>query len=367
MEKRILIAGGGTGGHVYPALAIIEALQAQGQFRFLYVGAQGGIETRIVPDRGIPMETITVSGFARRFSYKNILFPLKLMISLMQSRRILKSFDPHLAIGTGGYVTGPILYMAARRHVPVLIQEQDVHPGVTTRLLARYARIICLAFAAAGEHLRRFEEKLRVTGNPVRRDLLATDRAAALQKWGFQEDRLTLFVFGGSQGARSINQAMAGMLPDLMKQYPLQVLWQTGEKQWEATRERIGDPGEHIRLLPYIGEMNAAYAAADLIVCRAGASTLAELALVGVPAILVPYPYAAGRHQEHNSRIVAEAGAATMVTEGPEWEKRLLVAIRQLLDDPQLRARQRQSWKKLAQPDAAARIAAEALRLITES
>ena len=168
---RVLIAGGGTGGHVYPALAIIDGLREKGSFEFLYVGGNGGIETRIVPPRQIPLKAIWISGFARSLSLKNLLFPIKLAVSMVQSWQIIRKFRPDVAVGTGGYVSGPVMYVAAQSGVPVLIQEQDVYPGITTRLLARYARRICLSFAAAQEHLSPHRAKITVTGNPVRAGL----------------------------------------------------------------------------------------------------------------------------------------------------------------------------------------------------
>ncbi len=362
--RRVLIAGGGTGGHVYPALATIEALQKAGTFEFLYVGGKGGIETRIVPRQGIPMETIWIAGIARRFTLKNLLFPVKLLASLWASRNIIKKFRPDVAIGTGGYVSGPILYMAAKMNIPVLIQEQDAHPGLTTRLLAKYARRICLAFPGMEVHFPAWTEKLVVTGNPVRADLRDISAAAARREWGFTPERPTLFVFGGSQGARSINLAMEKILPDLLEKYHLQVLWQTGESQYAAVCERMGTGSDRLKIVPYVQKMNAAYAAADVVVCRAGAITLAELAIVGKAAILVPYPFAAGQHQAHNSRLVEQTGAAVMITEAPGWENQLRETVEMLIAEPERRQKMSAAWQLLARPNAADEIAAEVLKLL---
>lgn len=362
--RRVLIAGGGTGGHVYPALATIEALQSAGTFEFLYVGGKGGIETRIVPRHGVPMETIWIAGIARRFTLKNLLFPVKLLASLWASRNIIKKFRPDVAIGTGGYVSGPILYMAAKMNIPVLIQEQDAHPGLTTRLLAKYARRICLAFPGMEAHFPAWTEKLVVTGNPVRSDLRDIPAADARREWGFAGDKPTLFVFGGSQGARSINLAMGKILPDLLKKCDLQVLWQTGESQYESVLGRFGPGSDRLKIVPYVQKMNAAYAAADVVVCRAGAITLAELAIVGKPAILVPYPFAAGQHQAHNSRLIEQAGAAVMVKESPGWEKQLRETVEMLIGEPERRRKMSTAWQSLARPNAADEIAAEVLKLL---
>ncbi|MCB0292480.1 MAG: undecaprenyldiphospho-muramoylpentapeptide beta-N-acetylglucosaminyltransferase [Calditrichaeota bacterium] len=364
---RVLIAGGGTGGHVYPALAIIDGLREKGSFEFLYVGGNGGIETRIVPPREIPLEAIWISGFARSLSLKNLLFPIKLAVSMVQSWQIIRKFRPDVAVGTGGYVSGPVMYVAARRGVPVLIQEQDVYPGITTRLLARYARRICLSFAAAQEHLSPHRAKLTVTGNPVRAGLAGANRVAAREKWQLQADKMTLLIFGGSQGARAINRAMAAILPEILAESELQVLWQTGSSQYQDVCDRYPEPPDTVKIVPYIDDMSEAYAAADLIVSRAGANSLAELAVVGRPAILVPYPYAAGDHQAHNSRMVEAQGAALMVEEGDGWEQKLSEALRRLIADGDLRASQEKAWQALARPQATADIVAEIIKLIANS
>ncbi|MCB0299207.1 MAG: undecaprenyldiphospho-muramoylpentapeptide beta-N-acetylglucosaminyltransferase [Calditrichaeota bacterium] len=361
---RVLIAGGGTGGHVYPALATIEALKKQGVTQFLYVGGKKGIETKIVPKYGIPMETIWISGIARSFTLKNLLFPFKMMSSLLNSWRIVSNFKPHVAIGTGGYVSGPILFAAAKRGVPVLIQEQDVHPGVTTRLLAKYAKTICLAFPAAVEKFREMAEKLKVTGNPVRQDLGKLSKNEGRDIWKLAQNRQTIFIFGGSQGARSINIAMQNLLPKLLKTYDLQVIWQTGESQYQSVVESVAIDPKRVKVVPYVQDMDAAYAVADLVICRAGALTLAELAIVQKPAILIPYPFAAGDHQIHNSRMIETAGAATMIPEGEGWESRLQSAIENALNKPELLAQQQHAWQPLARPNAARDIAAAALSLV---
>ncbi len=362
--KRILIAGGGTGGHVYPALATIEALKKRGEFEFLYVGGKKGIETRIVPSHNIPMKTMWIAGIARSLTFKNLIFPFKLMASLAASWRIVSKFRPDGAVGTGGYVSGPILFIAAKRGVPVLIQEQDVHPGLTTRLLAKYAQKICLAFPGAEKHFPGMAEKIVITGNPVRNDLLDITPAEGRKIWRLDENKLTIFVFGGSQGARSINQAIGKIIPELLRKYNIQILWQTGEKQYEAVIKNFEIDEKRMRIVPYVQKMNAAYAAADMVICRAGAITLAELAIVGKPAVLVPYPFAAGNHQALNSRMIENAGAALMVEEVNGWEAKLQKATEQLLKNPELREKQRAEWRKLARPNAADDIAVEIMKFI---
>lgn len=364
MGQRILIAGGGTGGHVYPAIATIEALKKRGDFEFLYVGGKDGIETRIVPQYGIAFQAIWVSGFQRYLTWRNLLFPLKLKVSLVQSWQILRKFKPAVAIGTGGYVSGPVLYMAAKMGCPVLIEEQDVYPGVTTRLLAKYARRICLAFEDARRYLGKYEAKTVVTGNPVRKNLLVESRREVFQQYGFKEDAPVILVFGGSQGARSLNEAFLKILPGIAKRFNVQVLWQSGDKNYETLLAEKESIAKGVKILPYIDDMAGAYTAADIIVCRAGAITLAELAIVGKPAVLVPYPHAAGKHQEHNARFIEEQGAAIMITEDEGWEAKLGEALEKLLANSKYREQMAGAWKKLARPQASENIADEVLKLM---
>ena len=364
MKKRILITGGGTGGHVYPAIATMEALSAMGEFEFLYVGGRGGIETRIIPEWGVPLRTIWISGFQRYLTWRNVLFPFKLGVSLVQSWWILRRFRPHLAIGTGGYVTGPVLFAAYRMGIPVLIEEQDVYPGITTRLLAPYARKICVAFEGAGRFLKVPSDRVVVTGNPVRRDLTAITAEEARRRWGIPPDARVVLVLGGSQGARSINQAMLRILSALLQQPGVWVLWQTGPRRFAEVEPQGRRRDGRVRLLPYIEDMAAAYAAADVVLTRAGALTLAELAVVQKPAILIPYPHAAGNHQELNARYIESLGAAVVIPEHPGWEKPLLQHLQTLLASAAQRQRMARCWAPVSRKDAARKIARMALDLL---
>ncbi len=364
MSYKILVAGGGTGGHIYPALATIEALQKKGEVEILYVGGRGGIENKIVPPAGIPMRNIRISGFQRYFTLKNVLFPIKLLIGLMQSWKIVKKFDPCLAVGTGGYVSGPVLYAAKKAGKPVVIQEQDVYPGVTTRLLAKFADKVFLSYERTAALLELPESRYLVTGNPVRQQLRKGSAEEAKARWHLDSSRPVLFVFGGSQGARSINRAMLKLLPELLDNYELQVIWQTGEKDFKAVKNSLNSDLQTIHLTPYLEDISEAYSVADFVISRAGAITLAELAIVAVPAILVPYPHAAGNHQEKNAVEIERAGAAVVVTEGEGWESNLKTEIENLLTNRELRRKMSTAWQKLARPDAAERIAEEIFKII---
>jgi UDP-N-acetylglucosamine--N-acetylmuramyl-(pentapeptide) pyrophosphoryl-undecaprenol N-acetylglucosamine transferase len=363
MMDRILIAGGGTGGHIYPAIATIEALSEKGQFDFLFVGGKNGIEMNLVPKYGVAMSSIWISGFQRYFTLKNLLLPLKLLVSLVQSWKIITEFNPSVVVGTGGYVTGPVLYVASKLGLPVLIQEQDVLPGVTTRLLKKHVKRICLAFEGAKKYFEDCSEKTVVTGNPVRKNQKRESKSEALQRWGFNPDKPMLFVFGGSQGSRAINQAMAEILPKLVHDYGIQLLWQAGEKEYPKISQ-LEINNDAVRILPFIHEIEDAYSAADIVVSRAGAITLAELAMAQKPVILVPYPFAAGKHQEYNARFIEHEGAAIVIIEHEGWSQQLLTTLISLLGDRLLQEQMANSWKKLARPNAAGLVADEIIKLI---
>lgn len=353
---KLLLTGGGTGGHVYPALATLDALSRYVAPEVLYVGTKRGIEARLVAKRGLPYRAIWIAGFQRSITLKNLLFPIKLAVSLWQSWRILRQFRPDVAVGTGGYVTGPILWLAAQLGIPVVIEEQDVHPGVTSRLLAPHARKICLAFEGAAPHFQKMAEKIVVTGNPVRADLTSVSREAARRLWNIPENSRVVLVFGGSQGAQAINDAVLQSYPTWTAQ-GMVILWQTGERDYERIKAAIGEGTENVRVFSYIDEMPAAYAAADVVVCRAGAITLAELAVVQKPAVLIPYPFAAGDHQMKNARFVESRGAAIVLPQREDLALKLQETVMQLMEDDQKRQKMQQAWKPLAHPDAADKIA----------
>ncbi len=353
---KVLITGGGTGGHVYPALATLDALAQYTPLDVLYVGTKNGIEARLAKKRGLPYRSIWIAGFQRAFTLKNLLFPLKLGVSLIQSWQILRDFQPDVAIGTGGYVTGPVLWLAARMNIPVVIEEQDVHPGVTTRLLAPHVRRICLAFEGATRFFSEYPDKLVVTGNPVRPDLRAIGRDEARQQFGIPAEVPVILVFGGSQGAQAINDALLSVYPHWLSR-GLHIIWQTGDRDYNRVKERIGEVPAGLTLLPYIDAMPAAYAASDVVISRAGAITLAELAIIAKPAVLIPYPYAAGDHQMKNARFIEARGAAIVLPQNEELADRLSEVLMQLMDDPERRQQMEQAWKELAHPDAADTIA----------
>jgi UDP-N-acetylglucosamine--N-acetylmuramyl-(pentapeptide) pyrophosphoryl-undecaprenol N-acetylglucosamine transferase len=365
-SAKIIFAGGGTGGHVYPALATIEALKQKGNFELLFVGGYHGIENRIIPD-DVNYKKIWISGFQRFFTVRNFLFPLKLLVSLFQSLHVLLKFKPDAVVGTGGYVSGPVVYTAAKMGIPTLIQEQDSYPGVTTRLLSRYSDTICVPYQHVIQYLKKIKGRIVVTGVPVRPSLKMVTKQEAVLQWGFKVEQPLIFVFGGSQGAHSINKAVKHIGQPLLQKYRLQLLWQTGENNYSEVKSWSIAKESGVRILDYIKAMDLAYSAADIIISRAGAITLAELAMVQKPCILIPYPFAAAQHQKKNALTITGIGAAILVNEDENLEQKLSEAMVYLLDHPEEAAMMGEKWKQIYQPDAADKIADQIIKLIEKN
>ncbi len=361
---RILIGGGGTGGHVFPAIAIADALkEIDASIEFLFVGALGKMEMEKVPEAGYPIRGLPVAGFQRKLSAKNLTFFYKLANSMMESRKIISEFRPDVAVGVGGYASGPILRAAARKRIPILIQEQNSYAGVTNRLLARSASAICVAY----EGMERYfpEEKIILTGNPVRKDLLGpgVETGEALKEFGLVKGRQVCLVVGGSLGAGTINLSMMEGLASLDRN-DLQVLWQCGPNyRSEAEKAVIKSGVEHVRVVPFISRMERAYQVADIIVSRAGAITISELCLVGKPAILVPSPNVAEDHQTQNARALADREAALLV---PDREARatLVSTMLELIYNRDKKIKLSENIRKLGRAGASGRIAAEVMKLV---
>ena len=360
---RIIISGGGTGGHVFPAIAIANAIRERlPEAEFLFVGAKGRMEMEKVPEAGYAIEGLNISGLQRSLSLKNLAFPFKVIGSLMKSDRILSRFRPHIAIGVGGYASGPLCYMAARRRVPVLLQEQNSYPGITNKMLAKRAKRICVAY----EGMERWfpKDRITLTGNPVRDAIVHMDisREEALSKMAMKPGLPTLLVLGGSLGARTINESLAGQIDQLVAGN-VQVIWQTGKYYFDALKHLDGQYDGRLKVVPFIREMDAAYCVADAIISRAGAIAVSELCLLGKPVILVPSPNVAEDHQTKNARALVEKGAALLVADVEAREK-LVPEVLALLADAERMAALGSAIKSLARPDAASQIADHAISLM---
>lgn len=354
-----LISGGGTGGHIFPALSIADELKKRfPEAKFHFVGALGRMEMERVPQHGYTITGLPISGLNRQLKLKNLSFPLKLLKSLSLCKTLLQNKKPDVVIGTGGFASGPLLWQAQRLGIPTVIQEQNSYPGVTNKLLGKKAKTICVAY----DKLERWfpTEKIVKTGNPIRDSILQPlpEQSVARAQFDLAPDKPTILILGGSLGARAINQAVRAQLPEMMAGNT-QLLWQCGklyEKDYMPLRN------EQISIQPFVNDMNAAFAAADVIISRAGAGSLSELAVIGKPTIVVPSPNVAEDHQTHNARAYADNAAAILL---PETQLDRLSSIAQrLLNNKDESGALSENLKALALPDATSAIAEQIEKLL---
>jgi len=310
---RAIIAGGGTGGHIYPGIALADEIKKrEATSQVLFVGTASGLETKIIPSHGMDLKLIEASGIKGK-SFKDFLKSiLKIPLGFFQAMKILLSFNPDIVVGVGGYASGPTVLCAALMLFPTIILEQNFYPGLTNRILSKVVKKVGINFESSEQFFRK--NKVIVTGNPVRKDLLKGSKEEAMRLWDMRGDRFTLFVFGGSQGAGRINQCVVQALP-MLEEFSeiLQIIHQTGKADFDFVKESYRKSKIRAYVTPYIQEMNHAYAIADLVLCRAGAITLSEIAACGKASILVPFPYAANNHQELNARAFVDCGGALMI------------------------------------------------------
>jgi len=358
----MLLAAGGTGGHIMPALAIADALRSipeTGDIAF--AGTRNHLEWELVPKAGYPIYNIWISGLIRRLTLKNVTFPVKLIVSLFQSLTIIRKVRPAVVIACGGYVAGPVGWVAAKMGIPVVLQEQNSYPGLTNRLLAKDAKVIFTAFPQADRYFPK--GKTQLVGNPTRADILKGERKEFLKRYGLSDTR-TLLVIGGSGGAKTINEAVLSNLGQLTQDNEIQVLWQCGKRYFDDLKKQFNENTfPTVRLLPFIDDMPGAYAASDVVVSRAGAISCAELAVTGKPSLLVPSPNVAGDHQTYNAKAMVEKGAAKML-ENRQLKSDLGKEVYALLNDDQLRQSMHDAARKMARPQAAHDIAGEIIRLL---
>lgn len=363
MVPRIIISGGGTGGHIFPAISIADALKREmPHCELLFVGAKGRMEMERVPAAGYEIVGLPVAGFQRRITWKNITFFFKLAASMFQARKVVRRFKPNVVVGVGGYASGPVLKAAASAGIPTIIQEQNSFPGVTNRILAKRAAAICVAYPG----MERFfpANKIILTGNPVRSSLLnATNRNEAYAHFNLNPDYRTILVIGGSLGAGSINRGMIECI-GMLKDEPVQVIWQTGKFYYDKIQSELAVMYlSNVHTMPFIQRMDLAYAVADVVVSRAGAGTISELALLGKASVLVPSPNVSEDHQAKNAMALVDAGAAVLVRDADAFEKLLPTAV-ELLGDSQRIKMLQQSIKQFARPNADADIAHEVMRFL---
>lgn len=360
---KVVISGGGTGGHIFPAIAIADWLSSQEcPTEILFVGAKARMEMERVPRAGYPIEGLWISGIQRKLSLKNLLLPLKIMSSFAQSHRILRRFKPHIAIGTGGYASGPLLYVAGQRGIPTLLQEQNSYPGITNRWLAGRAQKICVAYP----NMERYFpiSKLILTGNPIRQDLqhISISQQEAQRSFDL-EQRPTVVLLGGSLGSRRMNELMSATLEKFVDA-GYNVLWQCGKLYADQYLQKHGALlGSRVFIAPFIHDMPGALAAASVVISRAGATTLSELAAAAKPAILVPSPNVAEDHQTKNAQSLANDNAALVFKESGSTEE-FYTAVEELLEQPQRLENMAQNIKRRALPEATRHIGEEILNLV---
>ncbi len=358
---RVIVTGGGTGGHIYPALAIAQGLKERAKdCEILYVGIRSGMEARLVPDAGFSFQGVSGQGLPRKISWEMLKTAGKSFKALWETKEILRKFKPDLVVGTGGYVSGPVVLTAALFGIPTLLHEQNALPGITNKILARFVKKVLVTFPESVAYFG-LSGKIVLVGLPVRPEIGKVSREAGTGHFGLKPDRPTLLVTGGSRGARSLNQAMVTVLERFGEWPEVQVIWATGKETYHETLKALKDrkvqwERPQWRVLEYLKDMPEAYAAADLCVSRAGAASLAELMVAGKASILIPYPLAAENHQEHNAQALVQAGAARLILDGELNGERLWQDVSHLLGERAKLETMARGARKLAQPEALAKI-----------
>jgi UDP-N-acetylglucosamine--N-acetylmuramyl-(pentapeptide) pyrophosphoryl-undecaprenol N-acetylglucosamine transferase len=357
---KVILSGGGTGGHIYPAIAIAREIEKRyPDTEFLFVGAKDRMEMEKVPQAGFDIEGLWISGIQRKVSLENFKFPFKLISSLWKSNSIIKRFQPDVVIGTGGFASGPLLKRATSKKIPALIQEQNSYAGITNKLLSKSVQKICVAY----DEMHRFfpETKIIKTGNPVRNDLLtiSSKRTEAISKYGVSSDRKTVLIIGGSLGARAINELVSKQL-DFFARHDVQVLWQTGKLYYEQYKHLASDD---VKVMAYIDQMDLAYAAADIIISRAGAGSVSELCIVGKATIFIPSPNVAEDHQTKNALAITAQNAAVLIRQ-KELDGKFEKELESLIQDKERRDALGAAIKTLALPNATKHIVDEVEKLL---
>lgn len=363
---RIIIAGGGTGGHIFPAVAIGHALQRMKPgTELLFVGARGKMEMEKVPQEGFRIIGLDIAGFNRSNFFKNLTLPFKVLKSYAHARRILKEFKPHAVVGVGGYASFPMLRMAQRAGIPTLIQEQNSYAGKSNRILAKKAKAICVAY----ENMDRFfpADRLILTGNPVRKDIsrMGKTREEGLIYFDLDAHRKTILIIGGSLGAKAVNEAVDRHMAEIISE-ETQLIWQTGKPYYQQALQRAAEFGNRVKVYEFIREMDYAYAAADLVISRAGALAIAELCIAAKPVVFVPFPFAAEDHQTSNAMALVTHNAA-MLVRNEDAQAELVKKLKTLQQDSAMQQLMSANLKKMAITDADERIASKVIEIAKQN
>ena len=360
-KQKFILSGGGTGGHIYPAIAIAEELKKHHpQAEFLFVGAKDRMEMEKVPAAGYQIKGLWISGLQRKLTFKNLMFPIKLMFSLLKSNQIIKDFKPTAVIGTGGFASGPLLKVANKKKIPTVLQEQNSYAGITNKWLAKEASKICVAY----ENMERYfpENKIVLTGNPVRKDLLDINskREKAKKHFKLNSTKKTILILGGSLGAKKINETIAENI-DFFKQENAQLIWQCGKLYYEDFSKY--EEENTVQVHQFLNKMDLAYAAADIIISRAGAISVSELCIVGKPVVFIPSPNVAEDHQTKNAKALVDKNAALVIKEN-EIDEKFQSVFKEILTAEDLQNQLSKNIKKIAKPEATQAIVNEINKLI---
>lgn len=353
-SPRLIVSGGGTGGHIFPAIAIADAFKHRHpDAEILFVGAKGKMEMERVPQAGYPIEGLWISGFKRELSLDNLSFPFKLISSLCKAKKILKKFKPDMVVGVGGFASGPIMRKATRLNIPVVIQEQNSFPGVTNKIVAPKAAKICVAY----ENMEKWfpKDKIVLTGNPLRNNVVSTEgkHDEGARFFGLDPQKPIILLVGGSQGAMGINKGISAKLA-MFKDVDYQMIWQTGKHYVEQAQKEVDELGlgERVKPVVFIDRMDLAYASADVVISRAGAMSISELSLVGKAVVFVPLPTAAEDHQTKNAMSLVQKDAA-MIVKNDETPEKLIPTVFELLNDKEKINKMQENIAKFARPNAA--------------
>lgn len=366
---RIIICGGGTAGHVYPGLALAEELKSQmSEAEILYVGSSNGIETKLVPLSGVPFRSIDAKGFKRNISFDTIKTLYMAVVSLFNSRKIILGFNPDVVVGFGGYVSGPFALVASLMKIPLLIHEQNAISGVTNRILGRLADVVAVSYPGSEVYFQK-SKNIQLTGNPIRSRIFQANRLKSIEEFDLDEKRKTVLIFGGSRGAKKINESAIEAYSWFRNHNDIQIIHITGDLEFESVKEKILEQKKKedkliYKCYSYIDNIEKAYSCSDLVVCRAGATTIAEITNCGLPAILIPYPYAADNHQEKNARLLEQNNAGIVILDKDLNGQLLFEEISKLFSVFSKLSEMKKNSKLLGNPDAAQKIARLVIELV---
>ncbi|SDN25085.1 undecaprenyldiphospho-muramoylpentapeptide beta-N-acetylglucosaminyltransferase [Alkalicoccus daliensis] len=348
---KVLVSGGGTGGHIYPALALVRHLAEDDNNSFLYIGTEKGLEATIVPKAGIPFKSVHITGFRRKISFENVKTVLRFLKAVKKAKKYIKEFQPDVVVGTGGYVCGPVVYAAAKANIPTLIHEQNSVPGLTNKFLSKYVDKVAISFEDAAEYFP--ENKTVLTGNPRASEVTAPGDTVSLKDFGLSDDKQTILIVGGSRGAKPINEAVLEAVTS-WEDKPYQVVYVTGEVHFDSIKSALENlkVGNHIVTLPYVEDMPSLLKKVDMVIARAGATSLAEITALGLPSILVPSPYVTNNHQFKNAKSLVDKGAAILLEE-KELNAASLTEKMDIVQDPEKLGAMKNASLNTGKPEAA--------------